>query len=574
MEIKVTKNNVTIQEIDPVHSGEFNVNQCNFTFSETYTNDLVKKAIFTKLKNKTSYEVTINNDTCIIPYEVLQEQGEVQLGVYAYEVDGEDLILRYSPKATRFMVGIGSYLNADDGTIKVPALTLEEYEQALNDLLADVEASKEEIVQEVVDEATPAIIEYAQEIIDQIPTGTVEGEVINIQDSSNLPIKDFQLKGNAVQDGTPTPDNPVDIKVVTGDVEVNVVGKNLASISSGNNIVIANNLLAGTYTFSIDINFACGLSLKANNSSGETIISNSYSASGRKSLTFTIQETTSIFLNGFSSTTGKSFAECANNYQIEVGSTATNYEPYTETTVTLPLGNIELAKIGNYTDRIFKSEGKWYKEKYIDKVTVNGSESWALRGDIPNLTNTACFRMTTAAVFENGLVNSIPMTNRFIGLANNNDTEHVRELSSSPSYRFMVFIDKTRLTTVDTDTFKTWLGNNNIEVYFVLATPTTTEITDTTLINALEELLATSTYKNVTNIYTYTDNATPTLQIVYRKDLETLFNNLAGTTSVASINSVRNIDTLENTPNLKLDLDPQNTLDVIDENLGEDNVEE
>lgn len=38
---------------------------------------------------------------------------------------------------------------------------------------------------------------------------------------------DFQLLGNTQQDGTPTPDNPVDIDVVTGRQEINVVGKNL-----------------------------------------------------------------------------------------------------------------------------------------------------------------------------------------------------------------------------------------------------------------------------------------------------------------------------------------------------------
>lgn len=38
------------------------------------------------------------------------------------------------------------------------------------------------------------------QLYDQIPTATAEGETINVQDSSNLPIKDFAMLGNATQD--------------------------------------------------------------------------------------------------------------------------------------------------------------------------------------------------------------------------------------------------------------------------------------------------------------------------------------------------------------------------------------
>ena len=55
-------------------------------------------------------------------------------------------------------------------------------------------------------------------------------------------------------------------------------------------------------------------------------------------------------------------------------------------------------------------------------------------------------------------------------------------------------------TYTDSTTFKTWLSTHNTSVYYVLETPTTTEITDTTLINQLEELYIAKSKENQTNI--------------------------------------------------------------------------
>lgn len=55
------------------------------------------------------------------------------------------------------------------------------------------------------------------------------------------------------------------------------------------------------------------------------------------------------------------------NFQIEKGSQATSYAPYKTP--------IELCKIGDYKDRIYPLNGKWYLEKNIGKVVLNGSET-------------------------------------------------------------------------------------------------------------------------------------------------------------------------------------------------------
>ena len=50
------------------------------------------------------------------------------------------------------------------------------------------------------------------------------------------------------------------------------------------------------------------------------------------------------------------------------------------------------------------------------------------------------------------------------------------------------------------DDFKVWLNTHNTEIRYILATPTVTEITDTNLINQLDELEKVCSYNTQTNI--------------------------------------------------------------------------
>lgn len=150
MEIKVTQNKVCIAGGE-VHEGEFNVNPLHFTFSEEYTDNLVKKVVFSNLTNDLHYVETIINDNATIPTEVTADVGDVIMGVYAYEVDGENLLLRYSPAPVYLKVERGSYVeNAEEGTILIPALTVEEYEQALNEIIEKWTIDSQAIIDNIV----------------------------------------------------------------------------------------------------------------------------------------------------------------------------------------------------------------------------------------------------------------------------------------------------------------------------------------------------------------------------------------------------------------------------------------
>lgn len=108
MEFQVNPNNVILSKIDQIESGEYNITECNFVFSNEY-DGLTKIAVFTG-ENRDTYKITILNNKCEIPSELLTTSQIVQIGVYAYEVQGTEFVLRYSPMPTRFMIEKGSYV--------------------------------------------------------------------------------------------------------------------------------------------------------------------------------------------------------------------------------------------------------------------------------------------------------------------------------------------------------------------------------------------------------------------------------------------------------------------------------
>lgn len=137
MRVKVTKDTVKIIDEDYIlNKGEYHVNTCQFEFSEEYTQDLVKKAIFAN--GDVKKEMVIDNNECNIPYEVLNFDS-FELRVYAYEIDGEDLILRYSPTHTTAYLREGSYVSGATSGEEITPTQFEQYQQALNNGLAEVE---------------------------------------------------------------------------------------------------------------------------------------------------------------------------------------------------------------------------------------------------------------------------------------------------------------------------------------------------------------------------------------------------------------------------------------------------
>ena len=161
---------------------------------------------------------------------------------------------------------------------------------------------------------------------------------------------------------------------------------------------------------------------------------------------------------------------CTITPQINEGTTALEYEPYGT---------------------------NWYVKKEIGKVVLNGSENWGAGWNSTNNTNGFVFRnFPSAGGFVSTDAGCRYYSNHFNFSSSTAYYQDKELLYINASNALGMKISKTLAP--DLATFKTWLSNNNVEVYYVLATPTYETITDTTLIGQLEALK--KSYEGQTNI--------------------------------------------------------------------------
>ena len=138
MNIKVDVNDIKIIEQDKLNTGEYNIHECEFEFNKVY-DGLVKKAVFSTKEH--SYQVDIINNKCKIPYEVLKENGNIEIGVYAFEANEQELVLRYSPNPVLKYINAGSYKEHYDNYEEITPTDKEQVEQMLENF--NVTAEKE-----------------------------------------------------------------------------------------------------------------------------------------------------------------------------------------------------------------------------------------------------------------------------------------------------------------------------------------------------------------------------------------------------------------------------------------------
>jgi hypothetical protein len=214
-----------------------------------------------------------------------------------------------------------------------------------------------------------------------------EGTAIQIQDASNDPLQGLRIFGRSTQDGTPTPDNPVEI-ISTPAPVVGVYGKNLCPESAldtmgingtSNTYDIATRTItmlvdptgfAGrycapfkkmtvgkSYTVSFSIRGTAGKIVKCGwDKQGIPITLTDAFARYSVTLVATRENEPIVFYSRPIANGGLAAGEYMQfaDVQIEVGDVATAYEPYTGQTLTITtpgsLPGIPVASGGNYTD--------------------------------------------------------------------------------------------------------------------------------------------------------------------------------------------------------------------------------
>ena len=322
---------------------------------------------------------------------------------------------------------------------------------------------------------------------------------------------------------SPSPDYPQQIQTVTGRQVVNVTGKNrlrqIDGTYSRNGITATVNkgkiTLNGTATatayiplaassdyYSLDLSGAYTLSATRIPGVSYTIYHGSASVlySTSSSQTKTLGGTYDDVRFQINVAQGTTLNNVVVEAQLEKGSTATAYAPYSKQTYPISLGSIELCKIGTYQDYIYKDGSDWKVHKATATITLSGesSENWYI---------------DQYAYMLNSVISAKP----FSDIAN--IEAYCKSFSKSAtgqtsSYAVSFWYNATgtgvrfiKDQTPDLSSFRSWLANNNQTVYYPLATATDTTITDTTLITQLEAI-RTASLGNGTNTITNTATGT------------------------------------------------------------------
>lgn len=439
MLFSVTKNKVVLSEEEKVNEGEYKATLCQFEFDDIYTG-LVMKAVFTN-SSRGSYEVPILNDRCEIPAEVLQSMGNIKVGVYGYEVDGDELVLRYSPSPTFVKVDSGSYVSNPMNPEEITPTQFEQYMQAMNDGLEEVENVN----------------------IDATKEGHTATVTITNRDGQTKSVEILDgAKGEKGDRGEPGPRGYTNVSA----------GNAIQIDTEDDNRISADIYPADYFTASGQVS-AKGTSITLNNTIALGL--DSVEICGDMDQNGTPTPDTPVDIDVV---TGEQ--------TITVGDGESQSQSYT-----VDLGSIKLCKIGTYQDYIYFSGSDWYVHKEVEKVVLEGSYGG-----------------------YNGTDNWF-----WIGLSSYNKPNTVAGASlysdSLTYYQRNVFLDKTLVgCSIDSATvliirntaysstadYKAWLASNNVTIYYPLATPTNTKITDSSLIQQLEALAKAQAYDGQTNI--------------------------------------------------------------------------
>lgn len=234
-----------------------------------------------------------------------------------------------------------------------------------------------------------------------------------------------------------------------------------------------------------------------------------YPSSSTITQSFTSSQTMSCFV--FFIGVNKTFTDYKVKVQLEDGTTPTSYEPYvggvpapnpsypqtinvvtgTQTITlsdgvvsdgyTVSLGSIELCKIGEYQDYIYKSGNDWYVHKEIGKYTFTSSDNWG-----------SSTYGTNSWILDNKTVDYSFVEDKIITAC---------DFATSVSYNNRATGDSTQTTvcylvsngtinirnTTITAKADMQAATNGKNLYYTI-TPINTQITDTSLIAQLEAI--------------------------------------------------------------------------------------
>lgn len=329
----------------------------------------------------------------------------------------------------------------------------------------------------------------------KLPIQTASGMTLEIT-AKKTNVLELTLDKMCSQDGTPTPDNPIEVNVAEG--YRNYFDKDNVTRIYG--FIDSNNewgYSAAAYSFRIACEPNTDYILSANNSS-ETIfragVTDSDSIPDTENVVSMYSVVRKINTNNpITITTGAnakyivvqfSFANSENSIQsllVDKGTTLHPYVPYGTNYINLnvtdgvnsinkqiPLNDNFIGGIGNYKDVLTIDEsGSISLVKNIGKVVLDGTElNWSKSG------NTTFDRFLLGNNIH-GIVSAGGYSNYF-KMINTNVASNLYELSNNGNSQIVINYSNYGETTLEQ--FTTWLSTHNTTVYYVVETPTTTSL--------------------------------------------------------------------------------------------------
>lgn len=262
---------------------------------------------------------------------------------------------------------------------------------------------------------------------------SVTGSVLAVKDSIHAPLAGLTIYGKTTQDGTPTPENPVELVSVgaSGTINTSIRGKNLYGVDSETFVqrwaaTMNVPFPAGTYTVSGMVvsddtdSTTCLLGLLSADESLKKYVT--FQRGAQKSYTVAVDfPIGKVWLMASSSYSNGAGDSCTwSNVQIEQGETATQYEsfkPSQTLTAETPDGlhGIPVTKGGNHTDENGQQWIADYKDgaNGVDVQMVNIVDAASL----PWKKSTNFFYVSLPLGGRNVLCNSYPCVGAYTDAA-------------------------------------------------------------------------------------------------------------------------------------------------------------
>ncbi len=338
---------------------------------------------------------------------------------------------------------------------------------------------------------------------DEKKVENARGSVVSFQNENEASISDLKLYGRTSQNGIPSPESPVALETVgdDGSVTVMVCGKNLLKnilktetyggityAVSDDGIITLNGTSTGSWR-----NIQTSIYLEA----GKTYTMSGVQKGGTTSTYYVYLEdaekvryidtgngvsfTPKVSGNGYVCAVVSKNAAVSNVKicpQIELGSTATAYEPYKEQTLPIPTPNglpgIPVSSGGNYTDENGQQwicdEVDFEKGVYVQRVaetTLTANDNW-IKSAVTHLDRFVVPLGSVQCIVDAGLCTSyiVGVTSQTIGRAYLDNGTGVARL----------IVNHSEYGKNDLNSFKASIPSDGIKVLWVLLNPVETAL--------------------------------------------------------------------------------------------------